>query len=157
MNKRSIFLALFAVVAQMCVEASHSLWASTSDTFVASAKAVIQSNLLEPLQDKEDKRSRFSRAVLPPQVRRIRILDNALHIDAQGQAFVSFAVDESRDIDANSDQDHADTRWLQAAITGCVYPKTGKILVRRGSVYYSSSILLGQKTSIAPPDVCTAR
>ncbi len=148
MNKRSIFLALFAVVAQTCADTSHALWASTSNRFVASAKAVLQANLLEPLQNKEDKRSRFSRAALPPQARRIRILDNTRRTDAKGQSFISFAIDESRG---------SDSHWLQDAITGCVYPKTGKILVRRGTVYYSSSILLGQKTPISPPGVCTAR
>jgi hypothetical protein len=142
---------------QTFAETSQSLRASPSDAFVASAKTVLQANLLEPLKNKEDKRSRFSRAVLPPQARRIRILDNTLRTDGRGQPFVSFSIDESRGFSGSGDKDLADAHWLQDAITGCVYPQTGKILVRRGTVYYSSSILLGQQTPIAPPDVCTAR
>jgi hypothetical protein len=137
MKKWSIMLAFFAVVALTAAETSDLL-AKTTDS-VTSATAVLQAKLLEPLQEKDETRSRFSRAVSPPRARRIRILDNSAQLDAKGHAFVQFAIDESRGIGV--DKEDAEAAWLKDALTGCVYPETGDVMVRRGEVYYASSVL----------------
>ncbi|MFO1520077.1 MAG: hypothetical protein U1F57_10505 [bacterium] len=152
MNKRFISLALFAVVAFTSAEISHSPMARASD---ASAKSVIQAKLLEPLQKKEADRSRFSRAVLPPRTRRIRILESDPQADAKGRSFVPFAIDENRGYGGS--QEVAENSWLKDTITGCVYPETGEVWVKRGEVYYASSMLLGHQTPTAPAGVCRLR
>jgi hypothetical protein len=118
------------------------------------AESVVQANLLEPLQKKEEDRSRFSRAVSPPRARRIRILDEDPRMDGDNRAFLSFAVDESRALGAVEDREDG---WFRDAIVGCVYPGTGEVLVKRGEVYYASSILWGKPTPVAPAGVCRTR
>lgn len=153
MKKYSILLAFFAVVALTVAETSPLL-ANTPGSLVASANEVIETKLLEPLQKKEAKRSRFSRAASPPHARRIRILDNKAQIDAKGHPFVQFSIDESRF--RGVDKEAAEAAWLKDIITGCVYPGTGDVLVKRGEVFYASSMLLGATTPMAPSDVCRA-
>jgi hypothetical protein len=155
MKKWSITLALFAVVALTVAESSHPLYAKTSDSLVASAQGALQAKLLEPLEKKEKSRSRFSRAVLPPRARRIRILDNSAQIDAKGQLFVQYAIDENRTTAV--DKEGTEAAWLKDTLKGCVYPESGDVMVKRGEVYYASSVLLGAQTPIAPADVCRAR
>src|SRR5688500_4443451 len=60
---------------------------------VQPAAALVQSALIKPLADKERHRSRFTRAALPPQARRVRILDEQPRHDGSGRAFVRFSVD----------------------------------------------------------------
>jgi len=155
MKKWSIMLACFAAIALTVVEASRPLSAATTDSLVASAKEVVQTKLLEPLQKKEASRSRFSRAVSPPRARRIRIIDKPVQVDAKGHSFVPFAIDESRSFAVAKEGDEA--AWLKDTITGCVYPETGDVIVRRGEVYYAASVLLGVQTSMAPAEVCRAK
>lgn len=121
------------------MKALHPLSAAAADLLAASAQSVLQTRLLEPLQKKEANRSRFSRAVLPPSARRIRILDDTAQTDRVGRHFLAFAVDDSR---------------LQNAIRGCVYPETGDVMVKFGEVYYTASVLLGGTSATAPADVC---
>jgi len=157
MNNGSILLALFFVVAQTFVETSPPLSAAASDNLIASAKAVLEAKLLEPLYRKEADRSRFSRAAMPPQARRIRIINNALQTDGKGHPFVPFSIDESRGFGGDKGREIAEAGWLKDAITGCVYPATGEVMVKRGQVYYPSSVLLGLNTPMAPANVCRAR
>jgi hypothetical protein len=152
MNKSSILLALFFVVAQTFAETSPPLSAKTSDSLATSAKAVLEAKLLEPLQKKEASRSHFSRAALPPQTRRIRILNNAPQTDAKGHSFVPFAIDQSHAY--GGDKEIPEANWFKDVITGCVYPDTGDVMVRRGEAYYPSSILLGSAAPLASGDVC---
>lgn len=154
MRKYSIVLALLAILAQTFVDSSGPLWAGTSGDPVASAKAVLETKLLEPLQKKEETRSRYSRAVLPPHARRIRILDKVAVTDSQGRAYLAFAIDESRGFRAAGDKDTSEADWLKDTITGCVYPETGAVLVKRATVYYPASMLLGVRTSPASADAC---
>ncbi|HCU24590.1 MAG TPA: hypothetical protein DF383_06195 [Deltaproteobacteria bacterium] len=118
----------------------------------ASSEVILQQKLLTPLQEKEDRRSRFSRASLPASERRVRILENAPQTDAKGNAFLPFAIDE-RQIWSKAAQES----WTKDAITGCVYPEAGKIFVKRKEVYYSYEMLLGLKTAATPAEVCRAR
>jgi len=156
MSKSSIILTLFAVAVLTFSETSP-LRAAPPDGFAASAKAVLQAKLLEPLQKKEAERSRFSRAALPPQARRIRILGDAARTDAQGRSFLPFALDESRGYGVNGGQEIAEAGWLKDVITGCVYPETGAVMVQRGKAYYASSVLLGLQTPQASDDVCRTK
>jgi len=154
MKKWSIMLAFFAVIA-LTVAETPRLLAKATDSLVTSANGVLQAKLLEPLQKKDETRSRFSRAVLPPRARRIRIIDNSAQIDAKGHPFVPYAIDESRTTAV--DKEGTEAAWLKDTITGCVYPETGDVMVKRGEVYYASSVLLGAPTPIAAADVCRAR
>jgi hypothetical protein len=123
---------------------------------VTSAQSVLQAKLLKPLQKKEEHRSRFSRAVSPPQTRRIRILDDTPHTDREGRPFLAFAVDETRSFGVEEEKDGAEANWFKNAITGCVYPESGEVFVKLGEIYYPSSVLLGRSTPAAPTDVCRA-
>jgi hypothetical protein len=136
MDKWPFRLVLFVVPALIFLEASHPLSGEAADRLVTSAQSVLQAKLLEPLQRKEANRSRFSRAVSAPQTRRIRILDETPQTDRGGRPFLAFTIDETRSLGPEA-------RWFKDAITGCVYPESGEVLVRRGEVYYASSVLLG--------------
>jgi len=150
MKKRSVLLACFVVAAQTFLETSPSLWAKATD--VAAAKEVVQTKLVDPLQKKEGSRSRFSRAAMPPAARRVRILDNSALTDAKGRTFVPFSIDESRGFVVNIDK--PEDNWIKDTITGCVYQDTGDVLVKRGEVYYASSVLWGAQTPVAPAESC---
>lgn len=157
MNKSSIRPLLFAALALILVEAPSPLSAEASNPLVASAKSVIQASLLEPLRRKEEDRSRFSRAVSAPYARRVRIMGDAPRADVRGRPFLSFAVDETRAFGVEAEEELPEAKWFEDAITGCVYPETGEVMVRRGEVYYAASILLGKPTPTAPADVCRPR
>jgi hypothetical protein len=157
MNKWPIPLVHSAFVALLFLNALHPLSAHAADRLVTSAQSVLQMKLLEPLQKREANRSRFSRAVSPPQARRIRILDDSPQTDREGRSFLAFAVDETRSLGIEEEKDGADTNWFKNAITGCVYPETGVVMVKRGEIYYASSVLLGRPTPTAPADVCRPR
>lgn len=154
MKNWPIILAFLAVAA-LTVADPQSLRADTSGNLEISAKEALQSKLLNPLQKKEGTRSRFSRAALPPRARRIRILDNSARIDATGQTFVAFAIDESHG--PMGGKEVAEDAWLKNTITGCVYPKTGEVMVKRGEAYYAASVIMGVQTPMAPATTCRER
>ncbi|HSA59594.1 MAG TPA: hypothetical protein VLJ37_07915 [bacterium] len=154
MTQSSIRPLLFAALALILVEAPPPLSAEASNPLASSAESVIRAKLVEPLQKKEEGRSRFSRAVSAPHARRIRILDDTPHTDRVGRRFLPFAIDERRAFGAEGGEDGTGSDWLKDALTGCVYPESGEVMVRRGDVYYASSVLLGRPTPTAPADVC---
>lgn len=121
----------------------------------ADAKEVVQKELLTPLRAKEQHRSRFSRAALPPLARRLRVPDAKAVTDAKGAAFIAFSVDAQRGygVDADADDDKA---WRKDVITGCVYPETRAVYVLRGEKYFEPGMLLGKKSTPAPDAACKA-
>ena|SRR5579885_685653 len=157
MKKWSVPLASSVVVTLLCMKIFHPLSAHAADRLVTSAQSVLQTKLLEPLKKNEANRSRFSRAALPPQARRIRILDDVPRNDREGRSFVTFAVDESHAFGVQEGKDVAEANWFKNAITGCVYPETGDVFTKLGEIYYPSSVLLGHSTPAAPAGVCQPR
>jgi hypothetical protein len=157
MNKWPVPLVGSVVVALLAMKALHPPSALAAVRLAASAQTVVQTKLLEPLQKKEANRSRFSRAVQPPQARRLRILDDAPQTDRSGRAYLEFAVDESRSFGVKENKDIAEADWFKNAITGCVYPESGNVLVKLGEAYYASSVLLGRSAPAASDDVCRPR
>ncbi|HKA87618.1 MAG TPA: hypothetical protein VKE22_08130, partial [Haliangiales bacterium] len=104
-----------------------------------SAAAVVQRVLIRPLAAKEDDQSRFSRARLPAQERRVRV-DGETHVDASGKEYLTFAVDARHGLlPANSDEG-----WRRDAITGCVYVDGGDVFVKSGDKYRPAAFLLGK-------------
>ncbi|MDL1870896.1 hypothetical protein FBR05_01670 [Deltaproteobacteria bacterium PRO3] len=120
----------------------------------SSAQALVEAELVAPLQKKEAKRPLLSRAPKPPSARRVRILDKARHTDAKGQGFLSFEVDETRSFLREEEREVPEEAWRQAAIIGCVYPDSGKVLVKLGETYYPASVLWGNQAEKAPPEAC---
>lgn len=110
-----------------------------SDALSVTAETQIQKALIEPLADKEQNQGRFTRGRQPVQARRIRLLDSDPLKDADGKAFVTFAVDARRGRDT---------------LTGCVYPGTGAVFVLRSGVYYPAASMLGKKTKPAAKNTC---
>ena len=102
----------------------------------------MEKGLLEPLAQKEKERSKFSRARMPPQERRVRVTQVAPAVDASGRAYLTFAVDVRRG-----------TEWHENDLIGCGYPQTGAIFVKRGEEYRPADVLLG-KDLAAAPNVC---
>ncbi|MEW6434824.1 MAG: hypothetical protein AB1730_25265 [Myxococcota bacterium] len=120
---------------------------------VAKAQALIEKDFLKPLAAKEEQRSSFSRARLPPQERRVRITDDAPKQDAQGGAFYTFAIDARHGVDWMDEGEK--NPWLEATITGCVYPATGAIFVKSGAQHRPAAFMLGKKVKPAEAQVCT--
>jgi hypothetical protein len=118
----------------------------------AAATAVVENQLVKPLADKEARRSRFSRAYIPPQTRRVRILDGQPSTDGRG-AFLAFAVDERSGAFPSRKAD--DPRgWRTGAIVGCVYPAREEVFIKRGDKFFGAGLLLGQRTAAADAAVC---
>jgi hypothetical protein len=118
--------------------------ASASDP-TASAKTTVERSLTEPLARQEARRSRFSRVAIPARTRTVRILDERARQDLRGSEFFAFSIDER----------HGWHNILaKDAITGCVYPKSGDVFVKRGDSHYPVGLLLGQTSKKAEAHVC---
>jgi hypothetical protein len=120
---------------------------------MAQAAAVVETQLLKPLAEREARRSRFTRASIPPRVRQVRVLDRERSTDGRGAEFAPFAVDERSVVFARQVADDS-TRWRKDAIVGCVYPLRGEIFIKRGDKFFGASLLLGKKTLAADEMVC---
>lgn len=120
---------------------------SAASPEVKPAEALVQSALLQPLARNERKRSRFTRAALPPQERRVRLLDQAPRQDAQGRPYVRFAVDARHGR-------RADAPWRLDAITGCVYLEKGEVFVAKGEQFRPAKFLLGKYAKAAGSATC---
>jgi hypothetical protein len=113
-----------------------------------AAEALVGRQLIQPLAAKENNRSRFSRASLPAQARRVRVLDE--HKDALGATFVRFAVDARHGF-ANDDDN---SRWQLATITGCAYVDRSEVFVKKGEQYRPAAFLLGKNVKAAAESTC---
>lgn len=122
------------------------------ETAEAAATAVVEKQLVKPLGEKEARRSRFSRAYIPPRARRVRVPDGERATDGRGAEFVAFAIDERSGVLPPGKVDDAD-RWRKDAIVGCVYPARGEVFIKRGDKFFGAGLLLGQKTA-ADDTVC---
>jgi hypothetical protein len=117
------------------------------------AKTLVETRLVKPLAQKEARRSRFSRGYVPPQARRVRILDGQRAKDARGAEFVAFAVDERSAVFGRRAADDA-SGWRADAIVGCVYPAREEVFIERGGKFFGAALLLGQKTAAADETIC---
>jgi len=119
----------------------------------ATAEAVVQQQLVKRLAEKEANRNRFSRSYIPPQARRVRVLDRERSTDGRGAEFVAFAVDERSGVLSRLAADDAD-RWRKDAIVGCVYPARDEFFIKRGDKFFGAGLLLGKRTAAADDTVC---
>jgi hypothetical protein len=117
----------------------------------APAKVLVQRTLIEPLAAKENNQSKFSRARMPAQERRVRILDETPRQDARGGKFVRFAVDARHGFRFKADDEAS---WRQAAITGCVYVDRGEVFVKKGDEHRPAAFLLGKNVKAAGEQIC---
>ena len=127
--------------------------ATPPDKPTSDAQAVVEKQLVKPLADKEAHQSRFSRAYIPPQERRVRVLDSERSTDGRGAEFVTFTVDERFGAFARRAGDDAD-RWRKDAIVGCVYPARDEVFIKRGDKFFAATLLLGKRTAAADDTVC---
>jgi len=116
----------------------------------ARAESLVKSELIEPLTKKERHQSKFSRARLPPEERRVRILDEQPRPDGHGGAYVSFAVDARFGM-----LDDGEDGW-NVSVTGCVYPATGKVFVKIGDRHRPADFLLGKNRKPVAEYICVA-
>jgi hypothetical protein len=122
----------------------------TPDT--KSMKAIVHLKLVGPLAMNEEKRSRFSRARMPAQERRVRVIDAKAKTDKAGNAFHAFAVDARHGFMHDEDADG----WRTDTIVGCVYPQSGKVFVKMGEGFRPGEAMLGKKGKGASAKVCEA-
>ncbi len=118
------------------------------------AEKLVGEKLVGPLAMNEEKRSRFSRARMPAQQRRVRVLDAEAKTDKAGDAFLAFAIDARHGF-MFDDSDGGDG-WRADAITGCVYPKSGKVFVKMGDSFRPGDAMLGKKVKPVKTAVCEA-
>jgi hypothetical protein len=130
-------------------DGTHSEGKSTD---AKAAEALVSRELIQPLAAKERNGSRFSRARLPPQERRVRLLDEQPRKDALGSTFVRFAVDARHGIHARADND--ESQWRRATITGCVYVDRSQVFVKNGDEYRAAAFLLGKNLKAAAESTC---
>lgn len=110
----------------------------------------MESKLVEPLRERDARRSRFSRALPAPTARRVRILDDAARKDATGATFVRFAIDMRRGFFIAGDE----AGWKKDAETGCAYLDDNQVFVRMKDRHYPADLLLGKKSDPAEPHTC---
>ena len=115
-----------------------------------TAEALVSRELTQPLAAKESSRSRFSRASLPAQERRVRILDEQASKDTAGNSFVRFAVDARHGFREPGD----DGGWRLATIVGCVYPDRSQVFVKKGDEFRPAAFLLGKQVKAAAETTC---
>jgi hypothetical protein len=116
------------------------------------ARALVERELVKPLAAKERDQSRFSRARLPAQERRVRVREEGTQKDAAGRSFFTFAVDARHGILAANDE----SAWRLETITGCVYVESGDIFVKSGDGYRPAAFLLGKNLKPAAEPTCHA-
>ncbi len=114
---------------------------------------MVETQLVKRLAEKEARRNRFSRAYIPPQARRVRVLDQERSTDSRGAEFVAFAIDEHSGGFARKAADAA-RLWRKDTIVGCVYPARDEIFIKRGDKFFGADLLLGRKTTAADDTVC---
>ncbi len=129
-----------------------SLLVSSAAFAEDDARAIIQNTLVTPLKAKEAKQSRFSRARMPPQARRIRVLEEKT--DSGGEKFVNFAIDSSFGMLDAADGEEA---WAKNTTTGCVYVGSQEVFVKLGAAFRPAAVMLGKKSEPADARVCKAR
>jgi hypothetical protein len=111
----------------------------------ASAKRTVEEALTQPLAEREAPHPLLSRTTIPARTRTVRIVDASARRDPRGSEFFAFSIDERRG-------------WQQVlskdALTGCVYPKSGEVFVKRGDAHYPAAMLLGKTAKKAEAHVC---
>jgi hypothetical protein len=117
------------------------------------AKTEIDKQLVKPLANKEAHQSRFSRAYIPPQERRVRVLESEGSTDGRGAEFLTFAVDERSGAFARRGDTDAQV-WRKDEIVGCVYPARAEVFIKLGTQYFAPTLLLGKRTPAADATVC---
>jgi len=117
-----------------------------------TAQAVVGRVLTQPLAAKESQRSRFSRAAPPQRELRVRILDEQQSKDAEGNAFVRFAVDARYGFRAPGDDDASG--WRLDTFVGCVYSDRSQVFVKKGDEYRPAAFLLGKNVKAAAETIC---
>lgn len=130
---------------------TSSLASAGSKAAPTTAVALVTEQVVQPLAAKDDSRSKFSRARLPPSERRVRVLEEKPQQDGAGNAFVTFAIDQRHGW-ANDDT----ASWTKDAITGCVYPSRGEVFIKRGKSFHPAVAAVGKKTKAAPAATCRA-
>jgi hypothetical protein len=148
--KRLSMLALLAFSHTTFAEPASGPAPAANSAQARTAEALVRRDLVQPLAAKEGTRSKFSRASLPPQERRVRILDDQPGKDAEGIAFVRFAVDARHGFAAADDE----SQWRLAAIVGCVYLDRNQVFVKRGNEYRPAAFLLGKNVKAAAGTTC---
>ena len=149
-------LSILAVVlfARMTFAEPTAASGSSPEVKTAEAKsavALVSHDLVQPLAANDDKRGRFSRARLPPQERRVRILDDKPRKDAEGVAFMRFSID-ARFGYGQAGRDEA--QWSRDTITGCVYLERSQVFVKKGDSYRPAAFLLGKNVKAAAESTC---
>ena len=75
----------------------------------------------------------------------MRILDVSPRRDVRGSEFFAFSIDERHG-------------WedvlTKNTLTGCVYPSSGDVFIKRGDSHYPAGMLLGQTSKKAEAHVC---
>jgi hypothetical protein len=110
-----------------------------------AARTTVEKTLTQPLGQREAMHSRFSRAAIPARTRTVRVVDASARRDLRGAEFFAFSIDERRGWQGVVSRD---------ALTGCVYPKSGEVFVKRGDAHYPAGLLLGQTSTKAEAHVC---
>ena len=118
------------------------------------AAALVQEKVVWPLEAEYAATSQFGRGRLPPRNVRARMLAAAARGDAAGGAFVPFAIDECRGALKTRKGDGDACEWHRDTLTGCVYPKSGAVFVRRGEETFPAALVHGVKVKAAPAYLC---
>lgn len=135
----------FALVITFATLASAEETVADPSTTVSN---LVQKVLVAPLISKERVSSRLTRARLPPQTRRVRVLDGAAQRDAEGQLFYRFSIDARFNGLVENDS------WVENQMAGCAYPSSGKVFVLKSDTHFPSALLLGKKVAAAEKHIC---
>jgi hypothetical protein len=132
--------------AVLCIVSCSILFADTAHAEGASqaaqASALVEQQLVNPLRQQDEMRSRFSRARRPPEEWRARVLDSDALRDPSSARFHRFTV-----------QIRSGDDWRDY-LSGCAYVKQVAVYVQHGDGYVSAAAQVAGKPDKPPASVC---
>lgn len=123
----------------------------TNDDVVSTTKALVERQLLERMQERDSRASRFTRALPVPMERRVRILDSSPQLDARAARFLRVAIDERPRLLAAAP-------WQVNMLTGCAYPGSDEVYLHINGQWRPAEVLVAASAAdrkrAAPSKVC---
>ena len=116
--------------------------ASASEPIDTEVSLLVESKILASMKTSEKKSLQFSRKARIAKARRVRVPDATEKVDARGDRFVGFTIEELF---------RAKSSW-QEEMTGCAYLAGRRVYVLRGEAFYDGGTI-ARKSEAKPVDV----
>lgn len=145
MKPRALLACLACSLLADAAVAAEPAPPSPPPPLVEQARALVKTHVVQAIEQRDRKRSAFSRAPAAPTARRVRVLDATPQRDAHGHGYVRFAIDSRWD---------GEEDWSKDDIAGCVYVDTGVVFVDVGDAFRGAADVFAGRHGDDVPVVC---